>query len=404
MKPKVSPARWKGCNSADPEVGSHVVIINGAEPGVTADEWSDPNYEQWDSVDNRITSIAHGGNRRLSPNQIQVAWVKLANKMFDRTTVFPDHVLEMQGQIEEVMRILHDRYPNLKIVFLSIRGRDFDLWDGQSATWNQLSPETAAYEAGFAVKWAIEKQINGDPGLNFDPARGPVEAPYMAWGPYIWANGANSQEYARSDGFEWLLTDADSDCTHPSADGKYKVAQVLLDFFKTNSKTCSWFHSDPGQCSTQPLPTPTSVPTDVPTPTPEPTTGPTPTPEPTLTPTIIPSPTIEPTATPTPTPGAGTNPPVIETNSLRNGSAGSYYSERLRGYDVDLGETLTMTYTGLPPGLNENNCVNYEQNSVQKIKCRLSGVPGASGSYLVTLTLTDSAGTYTTKTLTLIVD
>jgi len=46
-------------------------------------------------------------------------------------------------------------------------------------------------KSGFAVKNAIQDQIGGDPNMNFDPSKGKVKAPWIAWGPYYWANGLN---------------------------------------------------------------------------------------------------------------------------------------------------------------------------------------------------------------------
>jgi hypothetical protein len=39
------------------------------------------------------------------------------------------------------------------------------------------------------VKWLIADQIAGNPELNYDPAKGRVRAAWLAWGPYIWADG-----------------------------------------------------------------------------------------------------------------------------------------------------------------------------------------------------------------------
>jgi hypothetical protein len=83
----------------------------------------------------------------------------------------------------------------------------------------------------------IEAQINGDPELNYNPALGPVVAPYLSWGPYLWIDGTNP----RSDGMVWTQDDLGNDCVHPSASGNAKVAAQLLAFFKSDSTTQSWF-------------------------------------------------------------------------------------------------------------------------------------------------------------------
>src|SRR5207247_1767488 len=104
------------------------------------------------------------------------------------------------------------------------------------------NPEPFAYESGFAVQWIIADQINGTGNLNFDPTKGPVVAPYLSWGPYLWTDGTNP----RSDGFEWLCSDLESDFTHPSADGGVpKVADQLLAFFKTDPTAVPWFLKKP---------------------------------------------------------------------------------------------------------------------------------------------------------------
>ena len=117
----------------------------------------------------------------------------------------------------------------------------------------------------------IEKQINGDIELNFDPLRGDVKAPYLAWGPYLWADGTNP----RSDGLVWTVEDLTEDCTHPADSGKDKVARQLLAFLKSDPAAQGWFLANPltGELQNkatvqvpasptfQPSPTPMSYPT-----------------------------------------------------------------------------------------------------------------------------------------------
>jgi len=100
------------------------------------------------------------------------------------------------------------------------------------------SPEPYAYESSFAVKWLIEKQIQGSPDLNASPRRGEVVAPVLLWGPYLWADGTSP----RSDGLVWLCGDTDRhDFTHPSPSGQQKVGSMLLEFFKDDPAARPWF-------------------------------------------------------------------------------------------------------------------------------------------------------------------
>jgi PKD repeat protein len=63
-------------------------------------------------------------------------------------------------------------------------------------------------------------------------------APWLSWGPYIWADGATP----RSDGFDWICpTDLESDFTHPSSNGVGRVALQLLAFFQTDPTATPWY-------------------------------------------------------------------------------------------------------------------------------------------------------------------
>lgn len=234
------------------------MFVNGAQGGRTADRWVDPAAPTWDEVDRRWTE------RDLTPLQVEVAWVK---QTLTRGGAFPEKALELEEDLQAIVRNLHLRYPNLKLVFLSSRTRSY-LYD------RGLSPEPAAFETGFAVKWLIEAQIAGDPALNYDPERGPVVAPYLAWGPYLWIDGANP----RSDGMTWTAEDLAEDCTHPSASGTEKVAGMLRAFFLNDSLAAGWF----GVTRAEPTQVPTAEPT-VATDTPRPIAA-SPTPAPAVTP------------------------------------------------------------------------------------------------------------------------
>jgi hypothetical protein len=98
--------------------------------------------------------------------------------------------------------------------------------------------EPYSYESAFAVRWLVEQQLKGDPSLNFDPDRGPIESPWLSWGPYLWANG----EVPRRDGFRFQLDDfMENDRMHESPSGQLKIGGELLRFFKTDPTTRRWF-------------------------------------------------------------------------------------------------------------------------------------------------------------------
>lgn len=217
--------RFLAMAATDGQLNPKLAIVNGAQGSQVSNDWADSNAEAW----NRLNEfLADAG---VSPQQVQVAWVKQAQ--FGAGD-FPAKAQSLQSDLEATVRNLKTKFPNIKIAFHSSRTRSYLLWSG-------LSPEPTAYETGFAVKWMIEKQLNGDPDLNYDPTKGSAVAPYLAWGPYLWIDGLN----ARSDGLKWFPEDLNEDCTHPSEQGKQKVADQLMYFFKTDSIAKSWFLADP---------------------------------------------------------------------------------------------------------------------------------------------------------------
>ena len=205
----------------DSDLNPQLVIVNTAIPGAASNDWLDFNATTWDRVD---TSLNDAG---VTPEQVQVAWVKLAQVGSGQ---FPEKAQALQNDLEIITRNLKSHYPNIKLAYYSSRTRSYLNQTG-------LSPEPVAFETGFAVKWMIEKQINGDPDLNYDPMSGPVVAPYLSWGPYLWIDGLNP----RSDSLVWSQADLQEDCVHPSESGIQKVANQLMLFFKTDLTSTPWF-------------------------------------------------------------------------------------------------------------------------------------------------------------------
>ncbi len=201
---------------------SRVVLVNTAQGGQAADVIADPVAPYWQGVMDKLTAAG------LSPQQVQVAWIKQAQA--NPVTAFPDHAQNLQADLTEVIQIARELFPNLRIAFLSSR-----IYGGYSA--NPLRGEPLSYETGFAVKWLIEDQIGGNPALNFDPNEGPVEAPLLLWGPYIWADGINQS----ASGLKWIVLDFEPDGVHPSLRGELKVGRLLANFFRHRDHVRPWF-------------------------------------------------------------------------------------------------------------------------------------------------------------------
>ena len=208
----------------DPAKNESVVIVNGAQGGWTSNKLAEnPDAEYWQVLDQRLA------NNGLTPAQVQVVWLKEARGGV-KNEPFPQEPQILQAQLQSIVQIVQARYPNVKIVYLSSR-----IYGGYAT--GPLNPEPIAYHSGFAVKWLIEAQINGEPQLNYDPTLGEVAAPWLAWGPYLWADGLTP----RSDGLTWACNEFADDGTHPGDPARDKVAAMLLDFFKTDESARVWF-------------------------------------------------------------------------------------------------------------------------------------------------------------------
>jgi hypothetical protein len=241
---------FKALADADTDKNRRLVIVDGAQGGMSAGRIVDPGDNDtpvkekadqqqqqletkpqpawssgkrfWWEVDRRLRAAG------VSRAQVQAVWIKQADP--GPRQGFPGYARTLQDELGKIVRVLHARFPNLKQVYLSSR-----TYGGYART--PLNPEPYAYESGFSVKWLIEQQLKGEPALNYDAAKGPVRAPWLSWGPYLWANGTAKTGY---DLF-YEQSDFAGDGTHPSRAGQQKVARALLQFFKTDTTTRLWF-------------------------------------------------------------------------------------------------------------------------------------------------------------------
>ena len=207
----------------EPGLNPKLAIVDGAQGGQVARITADPKANFWNVVDERLSAAGVTGR------QVEVVWLKQANPQ--PSAPFPAEARRLEADIVGTLHNLHDRFPNLKIAYLSSR-----IYGGYAAT--PLNPEPHAHETAFAVKWAIAEQIAGAADLNYDVARGQVRSPWIAWGPYLWADGAKGR---KQDGLVYLREDLGPDGTHPSESGRRKVALQLLEFLKTDATARPWF-------------------------------------------------------------------------------------------------------------------------------------------------------------------
>ena len=233
-------SQFKRLADADPDKSPRVVIVDCAQGGQAAAQWAYPEkYKRtdrrtgrqrpspWGVMDERIKSAG------VNAEQVQLVWIKQAEMGPARLGEFPKHAQVLQNNIAVVLQKLKDRFPNLRIAYLSSR-----IYAGYAN--GPLNPEPYAYESAFSIKWLIEDQIKGKPELNFDPEKGQVQSPLLLWGPYLWGDGVKSR---KGDGLVWKREDLAGDGTHPSQLGRRKVADMLLRFFKTDVNTRGWFLS-----------------------------------------------------------------------------------------------------------------------------------------------------------------
>jgi len=213
--------------AADPLKSPRVVLSNCAQGGQTALVLTDPNAFYWTTW--VPTKLAQSG---LTAAQVQVVWFLEADA--GPTQTFPSDAQTLQSEFTTIMGILRAKYPNVRLCYGASR-----IYAGYATT--TLNPEPWAYQQSFAVKWLIEDQINHNPALNYDPALGSVLAPWLAWGPYMWADGL----VPRSDGLTWICSDFKPDGTHPSVQGATKNAGYLLNFLHDDNTAQSWYLAQP---------------------------------------------------------------------------------------------------------------------------------------------------------------
>lgn len=239
------------------DVNPRLVLVNGAQVGQSINRWVGSRSEDtWQTVERKLAEAA------VSTEQVQVAWVKIPSAERGPPTL--EDARSDAAKLDTLLTLLPEHYPNIQLAYLSSRSYGGYIPDENS--------EPNAYHDGFAVKWAIEAQVDGSATLNSDPSAGAVQAPWAGWGPYLWADGTTP----RSDGLFYECSDYQPGGVHPADGAANKVAGLLLDHFLQHPTSLPWFSTGelaiPGTSTLPPTTTsptePTATqPTEAPTPT-----------------------------------------------------------------------------------------------------------------------------------------
>ena len=178
---------------------------------------------------------------------MQIAWLSMpvsgkswGTNLPPEARTFPADAQQSKLAWKEIVHAIYTRYPNVKIIYSSTKGA---MYMSATATKNPEfigGPiEPFNHDAAWGVKWVIEDQINGAQDLNYDPARGPVKAPWLSWGPYFWSYPDGTPRHF--DGLVWSIADVAPDGLHPSLSGLTKYANMLLHQMTTDPTATPWF-------------------------------------------------------------------------------------------------------------------------------------------------------------------
>lgn len=194
------------------------------------------NDEYWDYIE-----IFKLGEKDLKPIQVQVGWLMHSSRIDSNGSDINSYTDSLIKRFTIALNAMQYYYPNLKLVFVS--GFPYGGYADPSKALYHVIKEPSSYHHNFAMKELIRRQISGDPTLKYkEPGK---QVPYLIWGPPLWADGKNPRDY---DGLTWNCEAEfaiDGGGYHLTNEGKDKLANILLDFFRTDTLSESWFMDGP---------------------------------------------------------------------------------------------------------------------------------------------------------------
>jgi hypothetical protein len=178
-----------------------------------------PDSPYWSHVKQVITM------NRGSLRQVQVVYLETEDSTASRD--FPERPNIVKNDIEVCLRVMKQKFPNLKVVYVLSRIRVF----GNNEPWSR---EPSAYYSGWAYKWAIQDQIDGAPNMAYKGTN--AVAPMLTWGFYEWA-GTNPR---KTDGFYWRPSES-KDGLHANDAGEDSLSTRFQRFLLTDNYAKNWY-------------------------------------------------------------------------------------------------------------------------------------------------------------------
>jgi len=143
---------FMGQAALDPAVNkSTLVIVNGAQGGRDAANWTSSSMPTFDEADKRLATLG------LSPKQVQIVWLKQADAGPTKSLPDPNaDAFVLENRLGSIVRAIKTRYPNTQQIFITSR-----TYAGYATS--TLNPEPYAYEGAFAVKseFVRSKMVEG---------------------------------------------------------------------------------------------------------------------------------------------------------------------------------------------------------------------------------------------------
>jgi hypothetical protein len=196
------------------DVNPALLTVDGAQSDLDAQATADPHHRYWEVVRTRLRAAG------ATAEQVQAVWLKSA--LAEVADPFPHDARRLACALRQIITDLECLCPNLRLIYLSSR-----TFGGYSQI--ALSPEPVAYQSGFAVKWVVEEYIQQMRTTSR------ADRPWVGWGPYLWTPPSSKSSSV------WTKDDVMPDGTHPSLQGRLKVARRLLQFFHSHPTAEPWF-------------------------------------------------------------------------------------------------------------------------------------------------------------------